>query len=366
MTGKSIELPVVKAIVLRDFGTTDVLELLDWPAPEIGPTDVLVEVHACTVGRALDVEVRQRGADFRVTLPRILGSDPAGVAIAVGAQVSSFRPGDRVVSTSSLFCGDCPWCERGETHACEHHGALGVHRDGGDAEYCAVPEGTLVRIPNHVSFAQAAAMGVAYPVSWNLLRHAGQLEAGQDVLVMGAGGGLGIAGVLIARALGARPIAAVGSRWKLDRCRDLLGVEDVVSYQEPGWADRVRELSRDGRGVDVVFENISDPRTFDDALGTLRVGGRLVTCGSHGGGTVPLDMRTLYRRNLTVAGATGASVQMSRDVFQAVADGRIEAPPVPHLYPLSAIAEAHEAAAGRDLFGRAVLQVRDDAGTPTA
>ncbi len=309
------------------------------------------------MGRTLDVEVRQRGADFHVTLPRILGSDPAGIVAAVGSDVREYDVGDRVVSTSSLFCGDCPWCREGATHACERHGALGVHRDGGNAEYCAVPEGTLARVPDHVTFEQAAAMGVAYPVSWNLLRYQGHLDAGQDVLVMGAGGGLGIAGVLIAQALGARPIAAGGSPWKLDLCRELLGVEDTVSYEDAEWSRRVRELSRDGRGVDVVFENIGDPRTFDDALNALRTGGRLVTCGAHVGGVVALEVRTLYRRNLTIAGATGASVKMTREVFQAVADGRLASPLVRHVYPLSQIAAAHEAAAGRALFGRAVLRI---------
>jgi NADPH:quinone reductase-like Zn-dependent oxidoreductase len=152
----------VKAIVLRRFGGPDALEYLDWPEPELGPEDVLVDVRAVTVGRTLDVEVRERGADFRVTLPRILGSDPAGVAVAVGPEVKDVRVGDRVVSTSTLFCGRCDWCRRGHTNACEHHGALGVHRDGGYAERCAIPERTLARVPDGVEFDQAAAMGVAY------------------------------------------------------------------------------------------------------------------------------------------------------------------------------------------------------------
>jgi NADPH:quinone reductase len=348
----------MKAVVLRRFGGPEVLELLDWPEPDVGPGEVLVAVHACSVGRALDVEVRRRGADFRVRLPRILGSDPAGVVAAVGAGVRAFRRGDRVVSTSSLFCGACDWCRAGAEHCCEHHGALGVDRDGGDAEYCAVPEGTLAPIPDHVTFEQAAAMGVAYPVAWNLLRYAGRLEAGQDVLVMGAAGGLGVAAVLIARALGAHPIAAAGSEAKLARCRELLGAEDTVSYAAAGWSQRVRRMSRDGNGVDVVFENISDPATFGDALGALRVGGRLVTCGAHGGGRVELDMRMLYRRQLTIAGVTGASLAMIREVFGAVADGRLHPPPVPHVFPLEAAAAAHEAAAGRNLFNRAVLRIR--------
>lgn len=203
-------------------------------------------------------------------------------------------------------------------------------------------------------------MGVCYPVAWNLLTRAGGLSAGQDALVMGAGGGLGIAGVLIARALGSRVIAAAASDWKLDRCRELLGAEETVNYTHPGWSQRVRELSRDGRGVDVVYENISSPEMFDGSLGALRPYGRLVTCGSHGGEVVPLTMRTLYRSHLTLAGDTGATTQQTREVFQAVADGRLDPPPVFHRFGLREAAAAQEAAEGRELFGRAVLVVHEE------
>lgn len=352
----------MKAIVIRGYGGPEVLELLDWPEPEIGPRDVLVQVHAVTVGRVLDVEVRRRGADFRAQLPRILGSDPAGIVTAIGHQVTAFSVGDRVVSTSTLYCGACEYCRAGLTNACREHRVVGVHLDGGCAEYCALPEQVLARVPNHVSMEQAACMGVAYPVAWNLLRARGGLQAGQDVLVLGAGGGLGIAGILIAGALGARPIAAAGSDWKLERCRELLGAENGVNYGEPGWAERAREATRDGLGVDVVFDNISAPGLFAECLGLLRPYGRLVTCGSHGGEVVELEARTLYRSHLTIAGDTGATVDQTREVFQAVTDGRLAPPPVFHRFPLEDVAAAHAAAESRDLFGRAVVVVREEQG----
>ncbi|MGH2895425.1 MAG: alcohol dehydrogenase catalytic domain-containing protein, partial [Solirubrobacteraceae bacterium] len=281
----------MKAVVIRRYGGPEVLEYRDWPRPEIGSRDVLIQVHAVTVGRVLDVEVRRRGGDFRASLPRILGSDPAGVVAEVGGEVTDVRVGDRVVCTSTLFCGSCEFCAAGLTNACVSHRVVGVHIDGGCAEYCAVPVEAVVRIPDHVSFDQAASMGVTYPIAWNLLRYVGRLERGQDVLIMGAGGGLGIAGVLIARALGARVIAAAGSGWKLARCRNLLGADETVQYGTPGWGEAVRAFSRHGRGVDVVYENISAPATFGDALESLRPYGRLVTCGSHGGDIVPLAVR---------------------------------------------------------------------------
>jgi NADPH:quinone reductase-like Zn-dependent oxidoreductase len=354
-TREVYRLAAMQAVVVRRFGGPEVLEHLEWPDPPVGPRDVLIRVHAVTVARTLDVEVRRRGADFDVALPRIPGSDPAGVVEAVGDEVTSFGVGDRVVCTSTLFCGDCPACHAGRTNECERHAVVGVHRDGGYAEYCAVPEGTVARVPNHVTLEQAACMGVAYPMAWSLLSGVQPLD---DVLVMGAAGGLGIAGVLVAKALGARVFAAAGADWKLERCRELLGADETVNYSRPGWSARVRELS--GRGVALVYENIGAPELFGEALATLRPGGRLVTCGAHGGGLVGLDLRSLYRRHLTIAGRTGATAAQTRDVFAAVADRRLEPPPVLHRFPLAAAAAAQDAAEGRELFGRAVLVVRDE------
>jgi NADPH:quinone reductase-like Zn-dependent oxidoreductase len=351
----------MQAVVVRRFGGPEVLELLAWPEPEMGRNDVLIRVYAVTVGRTLDVEVRARGADFGAPLPRILGSDPAGVVEAVGSEVTGFRPGDRVVCTSTLFCGRCAFCRAGLTNACVEHRVVGVHVDGGYAEYCAVPAGAVARVPDHVTLEQAACMGVSYPVAWNLLARAGEVGPGDDVLVMGAGGGLGIAGVLVAKARGARVIAAAGADWKLDRCRELLGSDAVVNYSRPEWSERVREQSADGVGVRVVYENIGSPALFADALDALRPYGRLVTCGAHGGGVVPVSIRALYRRHLTIAGDTGATVAQTCEVFHMVAERLLEPPPVFHRFGLAEAPAAHEAAAGRDLFGRAVLVVREEA-----
>jgi NADPH:quinone reductase-like Zn-dependent oxidoreductase len=336
--------------VVRRFGGPDVLELCEWPDPRAGEGEVVIDVRAVTVGRTLDVEARARGADFHAKLPRVPGADPAGVVAEVGPGVTRFALGDRVVCTSTLFCGACEPCLQGRTHACVEHRVVGVHIDGGDAERVAVPAASCEPIPDGVDFEQAAAMAVSYPVAWNLLRHRAAVGAGDTVLVMGAAGGLGIAGVLVARALGARVIAAASSDEKLERVRSLLGAEATVNYSQAGWAEGIS-------GVAAVFENISEPALFDAALGTLGPYGRLVTCGAHGGGTVALDVRKLYRRRLSIIGDTGASVAVTREVFAAVADGRLPPPPVFHRFPLEQIAAAHEAAAGRGLFGRVIVTI---------
>jgi NADPH:quinone reductase-like Zn-dependent oxidoreductase len=344
---------VVRAVVVRGHGGPEVLELCDWPDPHAAAGEIVIGVRAVTVGRTLDVEARAHGADFHAKLPRIPGSDPAGVVLEVGSGVTQFAPGDRVVCTSTLFCGHCEACLAGMTNACEDHRVVGVHIDGGDAERVAVPAASVQPIPDHVDFEQAAAMAVSYPVAWNLLRYAAGVEPGDTVLVMGAGGALGIAGVLVARALGARVIAAAASDWKLDRVRELLGAEQTVNYARAGWADRLR-------GVAAVYDNISSPELFDAALGTLRPYGRLVTCGAHGGGVVKLNVRMLYRRHLSIIGDNGASMKATREVFAAVADGTLAPPPVFHRFDLDEVAGAHAAAVGRDLFGRVVLTVGGD------
>jgi NADPH:quinone reductase-like Zn-dependent oxidoreductase len=341
---------VVRAVVVRAHGGPEVLELRDWPDPRAAAGEIVIGVRAVSVGRTLDVEARSRGADFHAKLPRIPGSDPAGVVLALGPGVTRFALGDRVVCTSTLFCGHCEACRAGMTNACDEHRVVGVHIDGGDAERVAVPAASVQPIPDHVDFEQAAAMAVSYPVAWNLLRHRAGVKAGDRVLVMGAGGGLGIAGVLVARMLGAHVIAAAGSDWKLERARELLGAEQTVNYSRAGWADGLS-------GVAVVYDNISSPELFDAALGTLAPYGRLVTCGAHGGGVVALNLRTLYRRHLAILGDTAASATATEEVFAAVADGRLAPPPVFHRFALEEVAAAHEAAAGRDLFGRVILTV---------
>ena len=341
----------MRAVVIRRHGGPEVLELREWPDPHAGSGEVVIAVRAVSVGRTLDVAARAHGAAFDAKLPRVPGSDPAGVVVEVGAGVTRFAPGDRAVCTSTLFCGRCPSCVAGRTQACDEHRVVGVHIDGGDAERVSVPVTSVEPIAPGVNFEQAAAMAVSYPVAWNLLREQGRVRAGDVVLVMGAGGALGIAGVLVARALGAHVIAAAASDWKLERARELLGADRTVNYSKRGWAD-------DLGGVDVVYENISSPRLFADALATLRPYGRLVTCGAHGGdGTVAVNMRMLYRRHLSIIGGTGASASATREVFAAVAAGTLPPPPVFHRFPLEQIASAHEAALGRDLFGRAIVTV---------
>ena len=158
----------MNTVVFRRYGGPEVLGVPGWPEPDVGPRDVLIRVHAVSISRVLDVEVRRRGADYGAQLQRILGSDPAGVVAEVGDEVAAVQVGDRVVCTSTLFCGQYAFCAIGLTNACVDHRVVGMHVDRGYADYYAVPEEAVVPVPDHMTLDQAACMGVCYPIAWNL------------------------------------------------------------------------------------------------------------------------------------------------------------------------------------------------------
>jgi NADPH:quinone reductase-like Zn-dependent oxidoreductase len=229
-----------------------------------------------------------------------------------------------------------------------------VHRPGGDAEYALAPARNLLPIPPELSDIEAAAMMVTYPTAWHLLATRGGVQPGETVLVLAAGGALGTAGVQIARYLGARVIAAAGADWKLERAR-ALGADATVNYQQDKLSEAVLRLT-DSLGADVVFENVSSRELFPESMASLGLGGRLVTCGTHGGGVVEIDLRPFYRKHQSLLGSFGASWEEIRRVYQLAAEGHFR--PVLHqTLPLEAAAEAHRTVATRDTFGRVVLTV---------
>jgi NADPH:quinone reductase-like Zn-dependent oxidoreductase len=332
----------VKAIVIREVGPPSVMRLEEVPTPEPGPGEVLMTVHAVTVNRTLDLIVRAGKYARRVNFPHVLGVDPVGVVAKLGPGVTERKVGDRVAAMIRV----------GEPTATEGPKLLGVNVWGGYAEYVKLPAARTRLIPDGIDFVAAAVVARHAPAAFSMLRDHAKVREGQWVLVMGAAGGLGSAGVQVAKYLGARVIAAAGADTRVQAARDL-GADAGVNYRA---ADLTTEVMRitEGRGVSVVFENVGDPELFGKAFATLAREGRLVTAGGHAGGTVPLDVNRLYLNQLTIMGVTGEKPEDFDIALQAAAEGRFKAL-VECVLPLSKAVRAHELVADRQVLGKVVL-----------
>ncbi len=332
----------MKAIVIREFGPPEVMRLEDVPTPAPGPGDVLIQVHAVSVNRTLDLIVRAGKYARSVSLPHVLGVDASGIVAAVGAEVTDRKVGDRVAATTRLNHGT----------VAQPPLLLGIDSWGGYAEYVKVPARATYLVPDALTFPVAAVVARHAPTAFHLLRDRAKVVPGEWVLAMGAAGGLGSAGVQAAKYLGAKVVAAAGADERVQAALDL-GADAGVNYRTGDLTAEVLRITQ-GNGVNVVFENIGDPDLFAKAFASLARGGRLVTAGGHGGGIVPLDVNRLYLDQLTVMGARG---EMPADVTQsleAAAQGKFKVL-IDRILPLAEAVRAHEIVAARSGIGKVVL-----------
>jgi NADPH:quinone reductase-like Zn-dependent oxidoreductase len=333
----------VKAIVIREFGPPNVMKLEEVPTPEPGPGEVLIKVHAVSVNRTLDTRVRAGKYARPVTLPLVPGVDPSGVIVALGEGVTHRKVGDRV--TVALRLG-------GDNSGADALRLLGVHAWGGYAEYVRALAVNTTIVPDGLDFATATVVTRHAPTALYLLQEHAKVKPGEWVLVMGAAGGLGSAGVQVAKYLDARVIAAAGSDERVKVGLEL-GADAGVNYRAQDLTIEAARIT-EGKGVSVVFENIGDPELFPKAFAALARRGRLVTAGGHGGGIVPLDVNRLYLNQITVIGATGESPDGAKISMELATAGRLKAL-IDCVLPLSEAVRAHEIVEGRGGLGKVVL-----------
>jgi NADPH:quinone reductase-like Zn-dependent oxidoreductase len=230
---------------------------------------------------------------------------------------------------------------------------LGVHAWGGYAEYVKIPAESTHPIPDALDFVRATVVARHAPTAISMLRDRAGLRPDEWVLVMGAAGGLGSAGVQAAKALGATVIAAAGADERVKAALDL-GADFGVNYRTHDLTAETRRITR-GRGVDVVFENIADPELFPKAFASLAREGRLITAGAHGGGLVPLDVKHLYLNGISVIGSVGRITPADLDLaLQSAADGRYRVL-IDRVLPLAEAALAHRIVSERSGTGKVVL-----------
>jgi NADPH:quinone reductase-like Zn-dependent oxidoreductase len=310
----------VRAWLLHDTDGPGSYRLGDVATPEPASGEVRVALRASALNH-LDLWVA-RGQPAPPVLPHVSGADGAGVVEALGPGVEDVAIGDEVVIDPSTSCGRCPACVRGDVPFCPDFRIVGEHRWGTHAGAVVVPARNVRSKPPSLSWERAAASGLVVSSALRMLRRA-RFEPGDDVLVVGVGGGSSTAAFLLAIALGAARVWATSREatklaWAVDRGA-AGGLDSDGAFDED-----VREAT-DGRGVEVVVDNVGTA-TFDRSLRSLARGGRLVTNGSTSGRSAELHLPTLFWRQLEVVGATMNDHREFADAMELVGSGAVEMP----------------------------------------
>jgi len=342
----------VKALAFAEFGGPEKLALRDVPDPQIGPDDALVRVRACALNH-LDLFVREGIPALRTRLPFWTGCDIAGDVAEIGANVTRVKVGDRVCVNPNLTCGQCELCLAGEDSLCVRYGILGEHEPGGLAELVKVRASNLLPLPAHVTYEDAASFVLTNMTAWRMVVTQGAVRPGQDVLILGVGGGVSSTAVQIAKLAGARVIVTSSSDEKLERAKRL-GADVGINYAKEPWAAKVFELT-DRRGVDLVVENVG-AATWKDSMRAVRRGGRIVTCGATSGPIGETDIRVLFWKQIHIIGSTMSNAKEFHDVMRLFFAGRLRAI-VDEVVDWKDGAAAQQKLAQGKQFGKIVLRV---------
>jgi NADPH:quinone reductase-like Zn-dependent oxidoreductase len=338
----------MKAVRIHEFGGPEVLRYEDAPDPQLRKDQVLIRVKACAMNH-LDIWVR-KGLPG-VSLPHILGSDIAGEIVEVGEYLTGFKPGQRVLLAPMHFCNRCAKCVAGLQNQCREFTVLGNGVDGGNCELIAVPAVSVIPIPDSLDFNRAASVPLVFLTAWHMLVGRAAIRLGQTVLVLGAGSGVGIAAIQIAKLFHARVITTAGDEQKLEKARSL-GADHGINHYQQKISQEVRKIT-DKEGVDIVVEHVG-AATWEESMKSLKPGGTIVTCGATTGPNAAFDLRFVYSRQLTMLGSYMGTMGELYEVLGHVFAGRIR-PVVDRAFPLKDIRAAHEHMEKSQMFGKIVL-----------
>lgn len=338
----------MKAVRFHEFGGPEVLKYEDVPDPKPRHDQVVVRVKACALNH-LDLWVR-KGLPG-VKLPHINGSDVAGDVSVLGEYVTDLNLGQRVLLAPMSYCGHCQHCVNGVQNMCREFTVLGNAVDGGDCDYIAVPRRNVIPFPDSLTYDEAASVPLVFLTAWHMLVTRANLRAGEIVLVLAGGSGVGVAAIQIAKMLGARVIATAGDESKIDQARDL-GADYTIHHYQQKISDEVKKITAKA-GVDVVLEHVGQA-TWEESVKSLKHGGRLVTCGATTGPEARFDIRQLFAKQLSFLGSYMGTMGELHEVLQHVFRGALK-PVVDKTYPLRDARLAHERLENRQQFGKVVL-----------
>jgi NADPH:quinone reductase-like Zn-dependent oxidoreductase len=343
----------MRALVLTATGGLDHLALADIPTPAPpAPGWVHIRVRAAALNR-LDLFVAEGIPGGAPVLPHIVGADGAGVVTAVGPGVTTVKVGDEVMFDPGTSCGRCPACLADDQPLCREYKILGEHIPGTVAEIAVVPAANLAPRPAGWSWAESAAFSLAALTAWRMLVTRAKLQAGETVLIWGAGGGVAQAAIQIAKHLGARVIATSSTPAKLALAKTL-GADLAFDHASGDVVAEVKAAT--GKtGCQVVVDSVGEA-TWERTQRVLARGGRLVVCGATSGPQVGIDLRRLFWYQWSILGATMGGRGEYRAVAALAAQGHFR-PVVDQVVPLDRAVEAYRRLATGAQAGKLVIEV---------
>lgn len=343
----------MKAAVFREYNKdpTQVVKIEDIDVPKIKSNEVLIKVESAAYNYN-DLWAIW-GDPVKTPLPHISGSDVAGTIVEMGEDVTKFKVGDRVVSHSNMSCRVCDQCTSGREYDCKERMIWGFQTGplwGGFAQYTHLPEVNVAKLPENVSFDDAAAMSMVGMTAWHMLVGRAKIIPGQTVLIMGGTSGVGMVGIQIAKLYNCSVIATAGNQQKMDKCLEI-GADHVVNHREADWYKKVRDITKK-EGVDVVFEHIGK-NVFPQEVSLLKMGGTLVATGATTGYDSAIDLRYLFFKGTNLLGSTQGTKAELEQVVYWTSKGKLK--PVIHTsLPFSNMVEGHVMMAGAEQIGKII------------
>ena len=340
----------MRAVRIHEHGGPSVVRCEEAPEPKLKPNEVLVRVRACALNH-LDLFVRGGLPGLKLDFPHTLGSDAAGEVEAAGELCTRVRPGDRVLIAPGKTAWQSPEAMRGQDNFARDYGLFGYQYPGVHAELVAVPESNALPIPKGLDFAQAASIPLVFQTAWHMLVGLAKIRFCEDVLVIGASSGVGIAAVQIAKLHHCRVIATAGGPEKCAKALEL-GAGHAIDHYGEDIAAEVRKIVG-GKGCEIVFEHAGQA-TWAHSTACLAHHGRLVTCGATTGADVSLNLARLFAKQWTLHGSFMGAMGELWDVLPLFERGLLR-PVIDRVFPLEEAAAAHAYLDEKRQFGKVVL-----------
>ena len=354
----------MKAVVYTEYAQDDnfdkILKVQDIDDPKPKADEVVFTVKSTSINYN-DIW-GMRGDPVPVPLPHVSGSDAAGDVTAVGDDVKNIKVGDKVVSHSNMSCRVCKACTDGREFDCLKRTIWGFQTGpnwGAFSEITHLPEVNVAKIPEGLSYDQAAAASMTLLTSWHMLVGRAKITPGQTVLIMGGGSGVGSFGIQIAKLYNCDVIATASPN-KLDKCLEL-GADYAVDHRKEDWHKEVRAITKEiakkkgkAPGIDISFDHIGQTH-FNKQLTLLNYGGTLVSCGATTGYDAQIDLRHVFFKGINVLGSTqGTKAELDQGLYW-MGQGKIKAT-IDSTYTFEQAAEAHTKMLTGNLFGKVLLK----------